>query len=222
MTTRAKWMPPKQVEFCGWATNIANYADENHLRWLVPALDDDVKKRLEALTALVEKCRLPTRSKVDTREKNGLKQSVEKDLRNYLQGMVVRNVNVTDKDRELMGLPIYDTTPTPVGEPKGQPTASVVYLGGQVVELITGHVEGTPFDPKANYGKAIHMKLCAENDIPPQTADELPKSRFTRRKKEIFKFAQSDVRKTAYFCIRYENSKGVAGPWGPIITAVIP
>jgi hypothetical protein len=217
-----KWIPPKQVEFCGWATNIIGYADENHTRWLVAAPDADLKARLETLKALVNKCLLPTRSKVDTREKNEMKKSVEKDLRDYLQGMVVRNVNVTNRDRELMGLPIYDTTPTAVGDPQGQPTASIVYLGGQVLEMRISHVEGSPFDMKANYGKAIHMKLCAEHETPPETADELPKSKFTRRKKEIFKFAQSDIRKTAYFCIRYENSKGVAGPWGPMITAVIP
>ena len=27
---------------------------------------------------------------------------------------------------------------------------------------------------------------------------------------------------TVYFCIRYENSKGKAGPWGPIFQAIIP
>jgi hypothetical protein len=51
---------------------------------------------------------------------------------------------------------------------------------------------------------------------------ELPHSRFTRRKKELFEFPLEDSGKTAYFCIRLENSKGKAGPWGPVFSAIIP
>jgi hypothetical protein len=75
---------------------------------------------------------------------------------------------------------------------------------------------------RANYGRKVYYGLYADGDTPPATAEDLPKNRFTRRKKEIFEFSPADVKKTAYFCIRYENSKGEAGPWGPMITAVIP
>jgi hypothetical protein len=54
------------------------------------------------------------------------------------------------------------------------------------------------------------------------SGEELPHSRFTRRKKELFDFPQEDRGKTIYFCVRYENAKGEPGPWGPIFSAVIP
>jgi hypothetical protein len=57
---------------------------------------------------------------------------------------------------------------------------------------------------------------------PPVSGDELPHSLFTKRRKELFDFPMEDSGKTVYFCIRYENSKGKAGPWGPIISAIIP
>jgi hypothetical protein len=50
----------------------------------------------------------------------------------------------------------------------------------------------------------------------------LPFSKFTRRKKERIDFAEDDSGKRAFFCVRYENAKGEAGPWGPVISAVIP
>jgi hypothetical protein len=50
----------------------------------------------------------------------------------------------------------------------------------------------------------------------------LPHSRFVRRRKELFIFPPEDSGKTAYFSIRYENSKGQAGPWGPVFSTVIP
>jgi hypothetical protein len=56
----------------------------------------------------------------------------------------------------------------------------------------------------------------------PVAGEELPHSKFTRRKKELFDFAQEDSGKRAYFCVRYENAKGEPGPQGPVFSAVIP
>jgi hypothetical protein len=217
-----KYIPSNDVEYCPFTKNVYDYADEHHERWGVSAPTDSMKTHLDDLVQLVEKCKAPTRSKVDTHMKNEARKISEKELRNYLQGMVMRNVNVTNKDRELRKLPIYDTKPTPVGDPVGVASAAVVYRGGQVLELLIKHMDGTPFDKKTNYGYSIYHGLYAESDLQPENGEDLPKHRFTRRKKEIFKYAQSDVRKTAYFCIRYENSKGVAGQWGPMIAAIIP
>ena len=46
--------------------------------------------------------------------------------------------------------------------------------------------------------------------------------RFTRRKTELVSFAAEESGMTAYFRARYENGKGEAGKWGPIVSAVIP
>jgi hypothetical protein len=46
--------------------------------------------------------------------------------------------------------------------------------------------------------------------------------RFTRRRKEKLLFDAEDAGKTVYACARYENSKGEAGDWGPVVSAVIP
>jgi hypothetical protein len=56
----------------------------------------------------------------------------------------------------------------------------------------------------------------------PLNGEDLPHSVFTRRKKYRFDFLEEDRGKTVYFCLRYENSKGEAGPWGSVISAIIP
>jgi hypothetical protein len=56
---------------------------------------------------------------------------------------------------------------------------------------------------------------------PPTSGKELPHSRWMRRRRERFSF-DGDSGKTVYFCIHYENSKGEAGEFGPIFSAVIP
>jgi hypothetical protein len=55
----------------------------------------------------------------------------------------------------------------------------------------------------------------------PLTGDDLPHSMWLRRRRERLIFT-GDSGKTVYFCIRYENSKGDVGPWGPIFFAVVP
>jgi hypothetical protein len=56
---------------------------------------------------------------------------------------------------------------------------------------------------------------------PPKTGDDLPHSVFTRKKSHLFAFA-GDSGNAVYFCMRYENSKGEAGPWGPVVETHIP
>jgi hypothetical protein len=43
-----------------------------------------------------------------------MKKKIERALRTYVQAYLARSPLVTDEDRELMKLPLYDTTPHPV------------------------------------------------------------------------------------------------------------
>jgi hypothetical protein len=186
------------------------------------APSSDMQARLADLTVKVNHCLEPTRNSVDILVKKQMRKTVEKDLRNYVQGMVVRNINVTDEDRRMMGLPIYDTTPTPVADPTGQAEAEIAYPGRTQLRLIIQHIAGTPFNPKADYGYRIYYGLYEHGDTPPVSGIELHESRFTRQKKVLFSFTPADSGKTAFFAIRYENSKGKTGPWGPLFSAIIP
>ena len=179
-------------------------------------------KRLNDLKVKVAACKEPTRSKVDTLAKNQVRKTVEKDFRNYLQGLVARNIRVTDEDRKMMEIPIYDVIPTPVGKPVGLAGATVRYVNEGALELNIKHVEGSPYDSRANYGVKIRYAVFPLDASPANDVSQLTESRFTRRKKELFTFHRNDARKIAWFCLRYENSKGETGQWGQMISAVIP
>ena len=202
--------------------NVYQYARENHERWGVMAPDESMDGNLTDFEVLANKCLEPTRSRVDTLDKNTARKKCEKDLRGYLQGMVMHNINVTDHDREMMVLPLRDTIPTPVGAPVGMVTATVKYPNPCAIELHIEHVDGTPFDKRANYGVKIRYGKGAVGEHAPTAAEHLAETVFTRRKKFLFTYAQEDARKVAYFCLRYENSKRQAGQWGHIIDAIIP
>jgi len=217
----SKYIPSNDSAFCDLVNTVIVYSDAHCAGWGVMPPGDEMTLKLNDLKMKVERCKLPTRSPVDTISKNNARRILEKEFRNYVQGFLARNVRVTDEDRRIMGLPIYDKKPTPIGPPQGQAMADVSYLGGQLLQLHIKHLNNTPYDKKANYGVKIYYGVYADDNMP-KTGDDLPKSKFTKRKKETIQFTANDVRKTAYFCLQYENSKGIAGPWGPMFWAVIP
>ena len=216
------YIPTSDAGLVDRGEKVYTRADERHTEWGVIPAGEVRKGRLAEFKTKVELCKQATSSRVDISVKNELKVVVKKDIREYVQGYVARNPLVTTEDREIMGLPIYDRTPTSVGLPQGQATAMMTYIGGQILRLHIKHMVGTPADKKANYGCKIYYGVFADSDKQPVTGEDLTKQIFTRRKKEDFTFSPTDVKKTAYFCIRYENSKGQAGAWGPMISALIP
>ncbi|MDR2887402.1 MAG: hypothetical protein LBV26_05290, partial [Bacteroidales bacterium] len=135
---------------------------------------------------------------------------------------IAKNPNVNPVDRGQLGLAMRDLIPTPVGDPAGLVTAAVKYINKGALKLRIVHVEGSPYDKRANYGVKIAYGVFPF-DVPlPDDVSMLNNSVFIRRKNKMFIFDSKDSRKNACFCLRYENSKGRAGQWGPMISAVIP
>ena len=132
------------------------------------------------------------------------------------------NPPLNDADFVALGLNPKDVIPTTVENPVGLVTATIKYPNEGALELNVKHVEGTPFDRRANYGVKINYGVFPFDAPAPTHVNQLVESRFTRKKKELFTFDRADRQKMAYFCLRYENSKGKEGQWGAIIPAVIP
>jgi hypothetical protein len=216
------YIPARDVDFVLWAQKLYEYANANHVQLGIVELDHDIMTRLANFATLVTKCESAEHTKADEVEKRDARKVVEKDARNFVQGALARNIKVTNRDREIMKIPVHDATPTPIPDPAGQASAEISYPGRAQLKLHISHVDGTPADKKAGYGYRVYHKLCAPGDAPPNTGMDLTESKFSRRKVMMFTFPPTESGKTAYFCIRYENSKGKAGPWGPMVSAIIP
>ena len=216
------YIPSKDAEFLIWAEKLMKTSAENYETWKVAPPEDVIGTTVAAFKQKLAKMSDPNHGKIDTFEKNETRFAAVKACRTYVQGFLAKNPNVSDAMREYMGLTVYDIEPTQVSKPLGQAMATIGFLGAGVLQLHIRHVDGTPMDSKADYGYKIHYGTFADSDPQPASGEDLNKSKFTRRKKEVFEFAPADVKKTAYFCIRYENSKGETGPWGPMFSSVIP
>jgi hypothetical protein len=136
---------------------------------------------------------------------------------------------------DIAALGLHTRKPaSPVPAPEAQVTADLAFPGLQQVEL--QHIRpvgnfGLP-DARSDYGARIHYglegppsdKFKFRLSGPPKDASDLPYSIFSRRKKERFTF-EGESGNRVYFRLQYENAKGRKegqGPYGPVLTAVIP
>jgi hypothetical protein len=127
---------------------------------------------------------------------------------------------LTEADYIALGLSPHDPHPTPSGAPTAQTTVETYLAGRHELGVKIVYVTGNPADP-ANKGFRIWYSVIAPGETPPADPEELRKSFFTKRKKDLIEFDFGDSGKTAYFAVQIENG-GKKGPWGPLVSALIP
>ena len=219
---RNDYIPTNDNAFYDWAAKLLSYAAANYERWHVIMPLDMLQALLSDYRIKLERAKLPNHGSADVIGKNVAKAKLVKALREFVQGHIARNVEVTDVDKRSMDLPIYDRKPTPVSDPTGQATVSITFPGRTQLKLIINPVGDVSLHPRVYYGCRIYYGIYAAGEPPPKSGVDLRESKFTRRKRELFTFVPKDSGKTAYFSVRYENSRGVAGPWGAMTSAIIP
>jgi hypothetical protein len=127
---------------------------------------------------------------------------------------------LSEADIVSLGLKVHDGTPTPSGPPTAQVGVETFLVGRHELGIKIVYVTGSPDDP-ANKGYRIWYSVIAPGETPPANPDDLRKSFFTKRKTDVIGFDFGDSGKTVYFAVQVEND-GKKGPWGPIVSALIP
>ena len=132
---------------------------------------------------------------------------------------------LADSDYIALGLKPHDTTPTASGIPTAQVTVETYLVGRHELGVKIVYVTGTPSDP-ANKGYRIWYSIVAPGAAstgapPPSDPGELRKSFFTKRKKDVIEFEFGDSGKHCCMAVQIEN-EGKKGPWGPLVSALIP
>ena len=162
-------------------------------------------------------------------DRNLARKRSEKVVRQFVK-RYLRFPPVTDADRVNMQINNYDTTSTTINDPLGQVSGELRFPGIHMIEVAKiMPVNGPSQDIRSDYGVKIFYGFTGKPTTiypfrlsePPQSGNELPYSKFTRKKKAVFNF-DGESGNTVYFCLRYENQTGGEGPFGPVLSAVIP
>ena len=215
------YIPSSDLKFLEWSKKLVGYAMANYQRWGVIDPKDMLETLLEDFDGKLKNANLPDSGAITKRIKNEARTLLERAIRAYVQGFLARNPLVNTDDRGELGLPVYDRIPTPVAVPAGLPKANITLT--RPLQLMVNIIpdQNEP-DKRVTYGCRIYYGTYAPADTPPANGKDLRESFFTRKKKELIKFQPEDAGKTAFFSIRYENSKGQAGQYGPLASSIIP
>jgi hypothetical protein len=213
------YVPHEEGEFYDWVKNLVAYATAHYQGWSVPCPAGTLAQPLQAFTAAYEQFLDPNHGKVDTERKNETKAALVHLVRQYCQAWIMHNPNVTDDDRLEMGLPLYDTTRTPSGEPDTRPMFKVLIHDIRQIKLEISDFESTRIAIPERYdGAVVYWGFL---DRPPVSPEELIKSTLATHAHFMLTFNEEDRGKTVYVAVRWQKGE-LKGPWSEIIGLIVP
>jgi hypothetical protein len=232
----ADWFPGSRAAQLAMAKTWLTVFSVKAPEWGIPSTEVTGLSTLTAdADALLVQAMSSDRTPVITARCTAAFNALEDKMR-YIKKHFLLSPPLSEADIISLLLTPEDTTRSPIPKPEGFPEADVSYPGVNTLELHPRPVAGQPpLDLRSDYGYRIYWGVLPPGGAtveaatgskrelmkPPASGAELPHSLWTRRRRERFTFT-GDGGKTAWFCVRYENSKGDAGNWGPMFSAVIP
>jgi hypothetical protein len=184
-----------------------------------PSLTELIARRAAARTALDTAKNETTRTPVANAQCKEAFDALIACMRDFKRRYFL-SPPLIDSDYVSLGLKPRDSHPTPSHAPTAQVTVETYLVGRHELGVRIIYVTGSPDDP-ANKGYRIWYSVIAPGETPPANPDELRKSFYTQRKKDLIEFEFGDSGKTVYFAVQIEND-GKKGPWGPMVSALIP
>jgi len=223
---KRNFIPQNANQFSEFLTNLLMYVDQNATSWKhIPA--DRITKLSnmnDSFTDLLNSTTGPRNAAQNLARREAQSEAI-KELRGFVN-QYLRFTPVTNVDRTSMGIPNRDTIPTTIPPPAIPVIGRLTYPSNGLVEVCEIRADGIKNDERSKHGVRIYYGIVSPTsrfkiDARPQSGTDLPYSVFTRKTRYRFDFS-TDNGKEAFFCMRFENSKGDAGPWGKIISGFIP
>jgi hypothetical protein len=227
---RTDWLPARRDLQLAMAKNWHKAIEANAVKWKIPATAAfPMQAIIEKAEEVLNKAKSGERTPVNTAECKEIFAALLLMMRDIKKRYLFMPP-LSRGDFALLDLKEPDTAPTAIPPPTAQVEADLTFPGIHLVELKRIRaVAGVEPDRRSDYGVRIFWGLGGEANKAdkfrvteaPGSGNDLPHSKFTRRHKERFDF-DGESGNAIYFCLRYENPKGQAGPFGPILKAVIP
>jgi hypothetical protein len=222
MAVSKDWLPASREEQLDMAKNWGTILSAKGTEWGIPGA---VITELAALTntadgALANAKNEATRTPVITAQCKTAFEALTAKMRDSKKRYFYVPP-LADADLVSLGLKPQDSSAhTPAGAPTAQVTGETYLVGRHELGVKIVYVTGDPND-KANKGFRIWYQVLAPGETPPSDPEELTKSFYTKRKKDVIEFGYNDSGKTVWFAIQIEN-EGKKGPWGPLVSGLIP
>jgi hypothetical protein len=217
------YLPKNDGKLLDWMIQFLNFLSTAMERFGFPSevfnrlktLLNDFEHKLEVAES-PESC-TPT----NIRRKNTAKATLKSTIRQTVKEYLAYNHNVTDDDRVGLGIPIHKKTHTPAPVADAAPDFDID--SGTVYRLIIYFFESggshRKAKPAGQHGAEIAWEI---SDTPIIEVSKLTHSSFDTRTPCILEFEGNQRGKTLYLALRWENTRGLKGPWSPIRSEIIP
>jgi hypothetical protein len=217
------YMPRRDSDFNDWTANFLSVINSKGGAWGIPTtvITDLNAKR----TTWTQKYTLyispATRTKLVTEQKNMARHALESTVRSIVNEYINFNHEITNDDRLELGLIIYKTTRTRTPVPVTIPTVEIYSRDPMVLvcrfrdELSVGYAK-----PDGVHGMAC--KYGFGNGSVPTGPDDVNLTGFATDKPLVLTFAETDRGRHVYLYFRWENTRGEAGPWTVMYSAIVP
>jgi hypothetical protein len=209
------YIPSHDEDFDTLQNNVYTTASSKASQWLIASqvLSDLTPPRQRWSTAFAAYRNPQTRTPAVTQEKIDARKAYVSHFRVFVQGQLMHNPRVSDADIRSMGLPVHDRMPTPSPDPDVEPGIEVIAHAPGILEFKFGK------KGKGMHGVEFRWIL---SETAPTDWSELTHSEFATHSPLRLSFEGHDRGKQLYFAARWENTRGVKGPWTEITMAIIP
>jgi hypothetical protein len=218
---RRDYIPHSDEELLEWLNGLVENAPVFAPLWDVPvnAIDDLNTKTGTFKTALAV-ANSSRHNHPDIVKKNLARDEVVEAARQYVNRHIRGNLLVTDVQRAICRLPIYDDDPTPSSNPTSTPVKKRIDhpTEGQVRIWIQDSITGLSLKPDGVHGWEARLKVCTERIL---HRDQLDQSTFVTHNPMVLQFDDYQIGMILSITFRYENTRGVKGPWSEIYYIII-
>jgi hypothetical protein len=219
---RHDYIPTPDSKFLTWIKDLLLYVQGFLPNWEIPQeVFDPLQVLCNDFEAAFDIAENPlTRTRVSIKNKNDARKALEKAIRAFIREFIIYSRYVTDGDRLAMDLPVHKTTHSKHPEIKSYPVCKIVLLLREIV-IQFGDSEKSESTAKPDFvhGAEIRWGIL---DAKPTSVTELIHSEFDTRTPFNLVFDESERGKIVYFCLRWEGTVGDKGPWGEIMSTIIP
>ena len=214
-------VPTKDAAFYTWINLLITYVVAHAAQWNIADSDlATLQALLSQFNTAYQRTQSPNRGKADTLAKNDARAALEKSIRAFLKSFILYNPKVTQEDRDAMDIPRHDTRPSPHPRPSTYPEYEIRLKGVRLLEV--GFWDQGSSSRSKPYG-VQGAKLCwTLSEQEPEGPENLTHSVFSSKSSYTLEFREEERGQKVWVCLQWENSKGEAGPWGVLTSAVVP
>ena len=222
MGKNESWLNTREQDFADlcrkWSAGLGTQANLTAFDWKQALVDGALSKINAFLTA--KSAYEDDNSSKNRLAKDEAKEEAKQVMRDFANTSIRYNPLMKPEDRLVYGIRPADHSSTPAGSPQSYPEAepdtSVIR---QVTINFWDSATKKRGKPHGIHGAEVRLVIL---DHAPESVDEITNSDFDTASPLTLKFDESQRGRRLYFCLRWESTTNLKGPFGEIYSAIIP